>query len=81
MQKFFKGQKIKTKKLEDIKNPEDFPILVEEMEAYCGKEGKIRDAFNNIILSGYTYNIFGWSWRQDWIQESSDFFCEEDFEI
>ncbi len=80
MPKFFIGQKVKIKKLVDINNVNDFPTLVDEMQYSCGKKGKIEDIGHQVDKGIFTYNIFGWYWREDWI-EPEDFFTEMDFEI
>lgn len=81
MPKFFKGQTVKIKKLVDIKNTEAFPTLVDEMEKFCGKKGEITYSIKNTYGNGvFAYHIFGWAWREDWI-EVEDFLTEKDFEI
>jgi len=79
---FFQGQTVKIKKLDDIKNPGAFPTLVDEMERFCGKKGEVKAAAKNNRYGGgvFTYQIFGWSWREDWI-EKEDFLTDKDFEI
>ena len=82
MQKFFKGQEVQIKKLKDIKNPKDWPTLAVEMEELCGEKGKIDSVDQNFTWGhgDFTYLIFGWSWRAEWI-ETEDFLDEKDFEI
>ena len=82
MSKFYKGQIVRIKKLIDIKNTTAFPSLTSEMEKFCGKDGKVSYAIKNDIFADgiFTYHIFGWAWREDWI-ENADFLTEIDFEI
>ena len=79
---YFKGQKVRIKKFDDINNTGDFPTLVDEMRDYCGKKGEITYVLKNDTYGNgvFTYQIFGWSWRADWI-EPEDFLTEKDFEI
>ena len=79
---YFKGQKVRIKKFDDINNTGDFPTLVDKMRDYCGKKGEITFVSQNNNFGGgvFTYQIFGWAWRDDWI-ETEDFLTEKDFEI